>query len=362
MIRVCEPHFLAEDRERLLRAFDRNEIARGEDLTVAERLLAENSGRPGHLVCNGTAACHLCMLLMNVQRGDRVGIPALTYIATANSVRYQDGVPVFVDVREDRPVMPASAISDLAAAGATGVWSVSLYGRCMDDLPEFMDRASRAGLWVVEDVAEGFSSQVAGRPVGTFGRAAAFSFYANKNITAGQGGAVTVDSPALLRRLALLMNQGVDAQGSFDHEFVGYNYRMTNLQAALLVGQLQRLDGIIDAKRRLQRWYEERLERCALGRMLTFDEQEVPWLCSFVLDDAGRRDSVIARLREKGIETRRAFTPLPSLKPYGAIGDDELAARFPNSRWWSRHLLNLPSALSLKEEQVDFIVGVLAEA
>ena len=363
MIRVCEPHFSQDDRERLLRALDRNEIAKGADLHAAEDLLARaTAGHPVRMVANGTVACHLCMLAMDVSPGDKIGVPALTYVATANAVRYQGAQPVFLDARPDRPTVAASCIDEVKAAGARGLWLVHLYGKLVDDAPALVSRATKAGLFVVEDVAEGLGGTVAGQPAGSFGKVSAFSFYANKNITSGEGGAVAAESAELLAKLSLLLNQGVSAGGSFDHEIIGYNYRLTNLQAALLVGQLERIDQIAADKRRLQSLYEGHLAGCSLGKMLRFDATEVPWLACFVVDDPAARERVIKALADEEIETRRGFTPIPCLKPYGAMKDGELAERFPNARSWSRRLINLPSALSLTEQEVQRIASVILHA
>jgi len=360
MIRVCEPYFAAEDRARLIQALERNEIAKGSDLPEAERLLSAVAGRPVRVVANGTAACHLCMLGLGVRAGQKVGVPALTYVATANAVRYQGAEPVFFDVRRDVPVADASCLATAAAAGAQGAWIVHLYGKLVPDADRWSAAAAKAGLWLAEDVAEGFGGTVAGRPTGSFGAIAAYSFYANKNITSGEGGAVAVADAALLRTVGLFMNQGVEAGGSFDHEVVGFNYRMTNIQAALLVGQLTRLGEIARRKREIQAWYEQRLAASKLGRMLALGASEVPWLCSFVFADHAARERSIDVLKQHGVETRRGFTPIPALKPYGSMPDAEVAERFPNARYWSRHLLNLPSALSLTEADVDQVVQGLA--
>jgi perosamine synthetase len=314
------------------------------------------------MVANGTVACHLCMLAMDVAPGDKVGVPALTYVATANAVRYQGAEPVFVDARADRPTTPASCVDEVRAAGARGLWIVHLYGKLVDDAPALVSRAKEASLFVVEDVAEGLGGTIAGRPAGSFGSVSAFSFYANKNITSGEGGAVAAESAALLAKLSLLLNQGVSAGGSFDHEIVGYNYRLTNLQAALLASQLERMDQIAAAKRRLQALYEGHLSGCSLGKMLPFEPTEVPWLACFVVDEPAARERIVKALAAEEIETRRGFTPIPCLKPYGAMKDGECAERFPNARMWSRRLINLPSALNLTEEQVQRIASVILHA
>ncbi|MBI2061476.1 MAG: DegT/DnrJ/EryC1/StrS family aminotransferase [Nitrospirae bacterium] len=362
-IRVSGPAFAQEDTDRLAEAVRRNEIAKGSFSAEAEAALALATGMPHiRLVSNGTAACHLCMLAVNVRPGDKVGVPAFTYVATANAVRYQQAQPVFVDVRRDRPVLDGSCLPELARQGAVGLWAVHLYGKVVADLSELVEETSRRGLWVAEDAAQALGCRVNGRPVGASGIVSAFSFFANKNVTSGEGGAVASRNREVHDRVYLLSNQGVLTAGSYDHLETGYNYRLTNLQAALLVGQFRRLEEIVARKREIQRWYEERLKGSPLGGMLKMDQNEVPWLCSLLAADENSADRIRKSLTQARIEFRSAFVPIPALKPYGAMREAELAERFPNAYYWSRHLISLPSALSLSETQVDRVAMALKAA
>jgi perosamine synthetase len=286
-----------------------------------EREFAEVCGAGDALgVCNGTAALHLALLGLGVRPGDEVIVPSLTYVATANAVRYVGAEPVFVDVESDTWCLDADALEAAITPRTRGVIAVHLLGH-----PADMDRINRVadthGLWVVEDAAEAFGARYKGRPVGSLARLATYSFFGNKTITCGEGGAVTTTDARLATHMRVLRGQGMDPNRRYYFPITGYNFRLTNLAAAILCGQLERRDEIIGRRKDIFSRYN-----ALLGRIPGVVLQPVapwaelaPWMYSCLIDPAGfgaTRDEAMAFLAERNIETRPMFIPLHRLPPF----------------------------------------------
>jgi perosamine synthetase len=190
-------------------------------------------------VSSGTAALHLALLALQVQPGDEVIVPSLTYVATANAVMYVGGQPVFVDVDPATWCIDPAKIEAQITKRTKGIIAVHLYGHPAD-MDAIRDIARRHGLWVVEDAAEAHTARYKGRPVGSLSDIAMFSFYGNKILTSGEGGALTLSDPALERKARMLRGQGMDPERRYYFPIVGYNFRLTNVACALLCAQFER--------------------------------------------------------------------------------------------------------------------------
>jgi len=312
-------------------------------------------------VTNGTSALHLALMALDVRPGDEVLVPSLTYVATANACRYVGAEPVFVDVDPATWCIDPDALESAISRRTRGIIAVHLYGH-----PADMDRINRVaaihGLWVVEDAAEAHFATYKGRVTGSLARCATFSFYGNKILTSGEGGAVTVSDPQLELRLRTLRGQGVDPSRRYFFPVTGYNFRMTNVAAALLCAQLERRDEIVSKRRLIYRWYRERLEGTpGLGFQPIAEWAEItPWLmCLQITPAFGRsRDEVMSMLHAEGIDTRPFFVPLHSLPPFRRESEgrgevlpvtDQLASRG----------VNLPTYPSMTEGDVDRICSAL---
>jgi perosamine synthetase len=249
---VAEPCLDQVERTLLLEAYDSGWISsQGAFLQRFERDFAVFAGtRHALAICNGTAAVHLSLLALGVKPGDEVILPTLTFVATANAVRYMGAEPVFVDCEPDTWNLDPARVAAAVTPRTAGIIAVHLYGHpCeMDDLQAVADRH---GLWLIEDAAEAHGATYRGRRVGSLGKLAAFSLYGNKILTTGEGGVVTTDDDELARRVRLFRGQGMDPTRRYWHTVVGYNYRMTNLAAAIGVGQLQKAEQILSARREL---------------------------------------------------------------------------------------------------------------
>jgi perosamine synthetase len=270
-------------------------------------------------VSNGTTALHLVLAGMNVQPGDEVIVPSMTYIATANAVRYCGGVPVFVDVDPDTWCINAEAIEAAITPLTRGVIVVHLLGQPADMDP-IMKVASTHGLWVVEDSAEAPFATYKGRPIGSIGHAGTFSFYGNKMLTSGEGGAITFQEPLMERRYRMLRGQGMDPDRRYFFPIVGFNYRLTNVAAAILCAQMERRGEIMERRRHIWDLYVRLLSSIrGIGLRPTHAWSELsPWMfaCTVEEDFGVDRDQLAAALHERGIETRPMFVPLHTLPPY----------------------------------------------
>ena len=314
----------------------------------------------GIAVTNGTAALHLALTAVGVGAGDEVLVPSLTFVATANAVRYCGATPIFVDSDPQTWGMDAAGLEGRLTRRTKAIVPVHLYGHPCDMDP-ILEVARHHGLAVVEDAAEAHGAEYRGRRVGALGTVGCFSFYGNKIITTGEGGMCITDDPALAERLRLLRDHGMDPKRHYWHEVIGYNYRMTNLQAAIGVAQVKKLPDFIEKKRRLARWYAEYLQPLAsAGRIRLHSEapwaKNVFWMYSVLLADRIiSRDELRARLRDRGVDTRPFFHPMHTLPPY-ATGE-----HLPVAEGLAARGLNLPSGVGLEQQQVERVAQTLGE-
>ncbi len=361
-IRVAEPVLSGREREYVNDCLDQNWISSNGNYNLRfEEAFAKFCGTQHAIsVNNGTSALHLAMAGLNLGPGDEVLIPTVTYIATANAVRYCGATPVLVDSE------PTTMNIDLEAATARvtdrtrGIIPVHLYGHPvdMDAVTEF---AEAHGLWVVEDAAEAHGAAVRGRRVGSYGACATFSFFGNKIVTTGEGGMITTDDPDLAARLTLLRGQGMDPERRYWFPVMGYNYRMTNVAAAIGLAQIEQIDAKLDARRRLASWYDEALTGLDAELIRPVEAswaRHVFWMYTVYLrtGDASRRDGVMQALDEAGIETRPVFLPLHTLPPYAS------EEAYPVADTWAARGINLPTHENLDAADVSRIGEALRAA
>lgn len=310
-------------------------------------------------VCNGTVALHLALLALDVRPGDEVLVPSLTFIATANACRYVGAQPVFVDVDPDTWCIDPAKIEAAVTPRTRGIIPVHLYGHPAD-MDALCHLAGVHGLWVVEDAAEAHLARYKGRSTGGLAPVATFSFYGNKIFTSGEGGALTLSDPQLELRIRTLRGQGMDPERRYYFPVTGYNFRMTNVQAALLCAQLDRHDVIIQQRRRVFAAYRERLANVpGIGLQPQAPWAEpAPWLFSIVVDERqfGRsRDELAALLAADGIETRPFFVPLHRLPPFREASRAR-GEELPVTDRLAASGMNLPTYNTLAEADIDYVV------
>ena len=308
---------------------------------------------------NGTTALHLALVALGLGAGDEVLVPTLTYIASANAVTYCNAKPVFVDNDRSTFNLTPAALEAKITPRTRGIIPVHLYGHPVDMDP-VLEIARRHNLFVVEDAAEAIGAKYKGRTVGELGDCATFSLFGNKIITSGEGGMVVTNNDNLAARLRLFRNQGVDPQRRYWFPVVGYNYRMTNIAAAIGLAQLERIESHLAARKRVADGYFRRLN--PLRDKLTLPTQEVwakhvYWMYTVLLHDTrADRDAVIAAMQSDGIETRPTYYPMHVMPPYAEAGS------YPNADWCAQRGLNLPTHGGLSDGDLDRVVASLARA
>lgn len=312
--------------------------------------------------CNGTAALHLALLALGVGPGDEVIVPTLTFVATANAVTYCGAQPIFVDSEPDSWTLDPDLIEARITPRTKGIIVVHLYGQ-----PAHLDAigaiARRHNLFVIEDTAEAHGAEYMGHRVGTLSDVACFSFYGNKILTCGEGGMVVTDNAALAQHIALLRGQGMDSERRYWFPIVGYNYRLTNLSAAIGLGQLEASEWHLRRRRAVAAWYRERLSKVP---GITWQEENqwsrhARWLFTIVLEDevSTGRDSVMAYMENRGVETRPVFYPMHVLPPYREQAAGEA---YPVAERIARGGISLPTGAGLTRDDVDFVCDLLIEA
>jgi perosamine synthetase len=364
MIPVAAPDLTGREADNVLEALRSTWISStGSFLNRFEADFAKLCNTDGALaVCNGTVALHLALLGLDVRHGDEVLVPSLTYIATANAVRYVGAEPVFVDVDPETWCIDPKLLEASITRRTKGIIAVHLFGHPAD-MDAINHIAAVHGLWVVEDAAEAHFARYKGRPTGGLGDLGTFSFYGNKVITCGEGGAVTVNNSRLELRLRTLRGQGMDPHRRYYFPVTGYNFRLTNLAAAILCAQLDRREEILKARSRVFNAYEELLAGIpGIGSQpIAPWAQRAPWLYSITVEfqEYGRsRDELAALLLEKGIETRPFFLALHRLPPFRE-GSANRGEMLPQTDSLSESGMNLPTFSALTDSQLEYIAETI---
>ena len=313
-------------------------------------------------VCNGTVALHLALLALDVRPGDEVLVPSLTYIATANAVRYVGAEPVFVDVDPGTWCIDPAKIEDAITRRTRGIIPVHLYGHPAD-MDAINHIAAVHGLWVIEDAAEAHMAKYKGHPVGSLSSMATFSFYGNKIFTCGEGGAITLDDPHLELRIRTLRGQGMDPQRRYFFPVTGYNFRLKNLACAILCAQIERAQKILAWRRSLFSAYRRLLEGIpGVGfQPLAEWAEPAPWLFCITIDEKEygmSRDAISALLASRGIETRPFFIPLHRLPPF-RLESRRRGEELPETDRLGRCGMNLPTYNGLEGKDLEDVAAII---
>lgn len=316
-------------------------------------------------VCNGTVALHLALLALDVRQGDEVLVPSLTYIATANAVRYVGAEPVFVDVDPKTWCIDPKLLEDNITRRTRGIIAVHLYGHPAD-MDSINQIAGIHGLWVIEDAAESHLARYKSRPTGSLASLATFSFYGNKIFTSGEGGAITLSDPNLELRIRTLRGQGVDPNRRYYFPVTGYNFRLTNLACALLCAQLERHEQLIALRREIFAAYSELLNSVPGINFQPIAEwaEPAPWLFCITVDEDsfGRsRNELMEILDEKGVETRPFFIPLHHLPPFREESLQR-GEHLPITDRLGATGINLPTYSGLTNQEIEYIARIIQQA
>ncbi|MFM8572416.1 MAG: DegT/DnrJ/EryC1/StrS family aminotransferase [Pirellula sp.] len=355
-IRVAEPVLDGNEALYVMDCLESTWISsRGSYIDRFEGLLAEYCQVPHAVVTNnGTTSLHLALAAAGIGPGDEVVMPTLSYIATANAAHYCQAKPVFVDCEPNYLSMDPNRVDDAITSKTKAILTVPLYGHPVDMDP-IREIARQHGLLVIEDAAEAIGALYKGRPVGSLADASSFSFFGNKTITTGEGGAITTADEQLANRMRFLRGQAVDPNKNYWHPEVGFNYRMTNIAAAIGCAQAERLDIHVQRRQQVAQWYFEELGGYQDIFQLPFAApwaQHSYWMYTILMrpETAVPRDEWIRLLAESGIESRPVFYPIHTMPMYL-----DRSAKYPVAEQCSRLGINLPTHGKLTQEDVSYV-------
>jgi len=364
MIPVSEPRLDGRELELVSECIRRGIISSdGPFVRQFEQRFADYLGVGyGVAVCNGTAALETALFALGISTGDEIIMPAFTIISCALAALRVGAIPVLVDVEPDTWNMDVAQLEAAITPRTRAIMPVHMYGHPVDMDP-VLDLARTYNLIVVEDAAEVHGAEYKGKKCGSMGRAAAFSFYANKIVTTGEGGMVVSDDPIVAERARSYRNLCFRSERRFWHTELGHNFRMTNVQAAIGLAQMERVEEFVEIKRRLGAYYVQQLSRIPGIKCQT----EKPWArmvywmyCIVLSEGLGlSAKQVIDGLKGAGIESRPFFTGLhqqPALHEKGLFVNQ----RHPITERLSQYGLYLPSGLTLTEDKINYVVEVLS--
>ncbi len=306
-------------------------------------------------VSNGTVALHLALLALDIKKGDEVIVPSFTYIASVNCISYTGAKPVFADSLRSSWQIDPDSIRKKITSKTKAILPVHLYGHPCD-MEQIMKIADEYNLFVIEDCAEAFGSKYDSIHVGNFGDISTFSFFGNKTITTGEGGMVSTNNDELHEKARHLKGQGLATNREYWHDIIGYNYRMTNICAAIGVAQLEKSDELIKKKLDIVKRYKTFLKDTPLE--FQKDEPNVfntYWIFSILTNSENERDNLRDYLKKNNIETRPTFFPVHTMPMYY---ENE---KLPIAQEIASRGINLPSYPDLTDEQIIYITKKIKE-
>ncbi len=363
---VCEPYLNGNETKYVMDAVSTGWISSsGSYVSRFEEAFADYCGvKHGIAVCNGTVAIHLALAALGIGKGDEVIIPSFTMIATAFAVCYVGAMPVFVDADKDTWNIDVTKIEEKITPKTKAIIPVHVFGNPCN-MDAICDIAKRHNLFIVEDAAESHGATYKGRKVGSFSDIAAFSFFANKNVTTGEGGMCVTSDDNYDTLCRYYKNMCFNPNGPRDylHNDIGFNYRMSNIHAAIGLAQTQKADEYKKMRMDNHGLYKKYLGDVD-GILFQKDEEDsenVGWMNTIVLEPEkyGRtRDELIAHLKDNGIDTRLLFKSMsiqPALQKYGC----DCSGKYPVTDFLSDNGFYLPSASNLQDEDIKYICDVI---
>lgn len=365
MIPVNEPVLNGNEKKYLNECIDTGWISsEGPFIKKFEEKLAEKVNRKhGVAVCNGTAALELAVEVLGIGKGDEVIMPAFTIISCASAIIKMGAIPVLVDSDIHTWNMDVNQIEKKITSKTKAIMVVHIYGLPVDMDP-ILELAQKHHLKIIEDAAEAHGQTYKGKPCGSFGDVSVFSFYPNKLITTGEGGMIMTDDDVLDEKLRYLRNLCFTAHQRFVHEDLGWNMRMTNIQAAIGIAQLERWDESIKRKREIGALYQSLLKDVkdiTLPITKTDTADNIYWIFGIISENKNKTAEQITKsLGQKGIGTRPFFYPMhlqPVLKRMGLFQDEH----YPNAEKMYQYGFYIPSGLAITNAQINEVASTLKE-
>lgn len=363
-IPIAQPSFLGNEKKYVLDALESGWISSiGAYIDRFEKDFAAYHGVKHAIAThNGTIALHLALSAAGIGKGDEVIVPDLTFIATSNVVRYCNAHPILADVDPDDWNMGPDHIRRAISPSTRAIIPVHLYGNPAN-MNEIMQIAGEKNLLVIEDCAEATGAMLGGRKVGTFGHISCFSFFGNKIMTTGEGGMCITNDDGLAEKMRILRDHGMNRGKKYWYDFLGFNYRMTNMQAAVGLAQLEQLASLLTSRDAILLRYKEQLSSC---NGILFQEnhsnRSVNWLVTVRLKglDFEQRDAVISELGRENIDSRPVFYPIHFMPMYN--DPSYLCGNNDNTIAIAREGISLPTWIGLENEKIDYIAASLIRA
>ncbi len=367
MIPVCEPFLNGNELKYVTDAVSTGWISSaGKYVSEFEKQFAAYCDcKYGVAVCNGTVSLHLAMVTLGIGKGDEVIIPTFTMIASAFAVCYTGATPVFVDADKDTWNIDVTKIEEKITSKTKAIMPVHIFGQ-MCEMDKIEAIAKKHNLFIVEDAAEAHGATYNGKKAGSYSDLGSFSFFANKNITTGEGGMLVTNNEELYNRARYFKNVcfPLDGNRNYMHQDIGFNYRMSNVIAAIGLAQTEKADEYKAMRIRNNQLYRKYLADVPgiIFQKNLPQAENVCWMNSIVIDPAQyghTKDELIAHLKENGIDTRLLFNGMhrqPSLKNFGC----DCSGSYPVSDWLTENGFYLPSASSLKVETIKMICEVIS--
>lgn len=361
-IPVCEPLLSGNELQYVLDAVSTGWISSsGTYVHKFENSFASYcDSKYGVSVCNGTVALHLALIAIGIKKGDEVIIPSFTMVASAFAVCYLGAIPVFVDVKKDTWNIDPSKISEKITHKTKAIMVVSIFGLPCE-MNKIYEIAKKYNLKILEDAAESHGSEYKGKKTGSLADITAFSFFANKNLTTGEGGMVVTNDKKLYNNCLYYRNMcfSLDGNRNYIHQDIGYNYRLSNVLAAIGLAQVEKADFYRKKRISQGRLYEKKLQKVKgiVFQAKNKESKSVYWMNGIVIDAkvyGHTRDELIHYLSSKGVDTRLFFVGMhrqPSLLKYRGTNDNT----FPVTNWLSENGLYLPSGSGLGSKKINYI-------
>jgi perosamine synthetase len=365
-IPLAAPDIGEADIQAVVNVLRTSRLSLGPKLEEFERNMAAYIGASHAVAVNsGTSGLHLCIRALHIGEGDEVIVPSFAFIAVANVVRYERAVPVFVDIDPQTSNLDPSRIEAAITSRTRAILLVHTFG-CPADLSAIIQIARRHRLFVIEDACEAIGAEYDGRKVGVQGDAGVFAFYPNKQITTGEGGVIVTQNPDIAILAGKLRNQGRgSADDWFQHSELGYNYRISEINCALGIEQLKRIEAILDRRETIARKYHEWLKSHPdlVVPLLNMPRRRISWFAYVIRLSSNlnqfHRDWIAREMSLRGIESGRYFAPI-HLQPIYRTAS-HLKADLPITEQNAVRSLALPFFNQIREEQINEVTRTLCE-
>lgn len=356
-IPIYEPKLSGNEKKYVNKCIDSSWISsKGEFISKFEEKFS-NFLKVDHCtsVSNGTVALHLALVALGIGKGDEVIVPTLTYIASVNAIAYVGAKPVFADVDSETWNINPKKLLELITPKTKAILVVHLYGNSCD-MDSILKICKERNIFLIEDAAEAFGTKYKNKYIGSFGDVATFSFFGNKTITTGEGGMLVANNKFLIDKAKHLKNQAVSSDREYWHDVIGFNYRMTNICAAIGLAQLECAQDVLQKKSKIASWYCEILKNIQVD----FQVEQAGsihsyWMVTILAKDKNTRDKVRLYLKDHNVETRPTFYPVHKMPAFFS------EKTFSVSESISNKGMNLPSSPNLTKSDVKYICKLIAE-